>query len=152
MKTTPKNAIELLKQDHKEVEAMFKSYDNLTDRSKSSKKALADQICDALLVHTQIEEEIFYPAVREAIKDDDLMDEALVEHFSAKELIGEIKQMNADEDLFDAKVKVLSEQIEHHVEEEESEMFPKVSKSKIDLEMLCSQMMERKEEVQKLVV
>ena len=93
-----------------------------------------------------MEEEIFYPAVRKAIKDDDMMDEALVEHASAKELIAQILDMAAGDDLFDAKVKVLSEQIEHHVREEEDEMFPKVRKTHLDLVALGEEMAARKEQ------
>jgi hemerythrin superfamily protein len=138
------DAIDLLKQDHKDVKAMFKQFEDLTDRSKSSKKKLADQICTALTVHTQIEEDIFYPAVRGAIKDDDMMDEAVVEHAAAKDLIAQIQEMDAGDELYDAKVKVLSEQIEHHVKEEEGEMFPKVRKAKLDLEELGEAMSEAK--------
>ncbi|HZV67436.1 MAG TPA: hemerythrin domain-containing protein, partial [Telluria sp.] len=86
MKPQSKDAIALLKADHKEVKALFAKFDGLSDRSKVSKKAVADRICEALTVHTRIEEEIFYPAVRKAIKDDDIMDEAVVEHAGAKDL------------------------------------------------------------------
>ncbi len=146
MNTKSPDAISLLIKDHKDVKAMFEQYEGLSDRSKSSKKKLADQICHALTLHTQVEEEIFYPAVRKAIKDEDMMDEALVEHASAKELIAQIMEMDAGEDLFDAKVKVLSEQIEHHVQEEEDEMFPKVRKTNLDLRALGEEMAARKEQ------
>lgn len=139
-----KDAIDMLVQDHDDVAALFKQYEGLSDRSKVSKKKVADQICAALAVHTQIEEEIFYPAVRKAIKDDDMMDEAIVEHASAKDLIAQIIDMQTDEDLYDAKIKVLSEQIEHHVKEEEEEMFPKVRHAKLDLMALGEQMAARK--------
>ncbi len=144
MKTKANDAIGLLMQDHKEVKAMFKQFEDLTDRSKVGKKKIAVQICGALTLHTQIEEDIFYPAVRAAIKDDDLMDEAIVEHASAKELIAQIQDMDPGDELYDAKVKVLSEQIDHHVEEEEAEMFPKVRKSKLDLDQLGAVMAEAK--------
>jgi hemerythrin superfamily protein len=146
MNTKPTDAISLLMKDHKEVKAMFEQFEGLSDRSKSAKKKLADQICHALTLHTQVEEKIFYPAVRKAIKDEDMMDEALVEHASAKELIAQIMEMDAGEDLFDAKVKVLSEQIEHHVQEEEDEMFPKVRKTNLDLRALGEKMAARKEQ------
>jgi len=136
MNTKSNDAISLLVKDHKDVKAMFELFEGLTDRSKVSKKKIADQICHALIVHTQVEEEIFYPAVRNAIKDEDMMDEALVEHASAKELIAQIRDMNPGDELYDAKVKVLSEQIEHHVREEEDEMFPKVRKTNLDLLVL----------------
>lgn len=141
------DAITLLTQDHKEVKALFEKFDALSDRSKSSKKKIADEVCQALTVHAQLEEEIFYPAVRGVIKDADLMDEAVVEHASAKELIAQIEDMDPGDDLYDAKVKVLSEQIEHHVKEEESEMFPKVRKTKLDLVELGTKMFVRKSEL-----
>ncbi|STR23833.1 Alr3199 protein [Janthinobacterium lividum] len=98
-------------------------------------------------MHTQLEEEIFYPAVRRPIHDGDLMDEALVEHASAKELIAQIAAMDPADDLYDAKVKVLSEQIEHHVKEEEGDMFPKVRETAVDLDALGQQMAARKEQL-----
>ena len=146
MNTKSNNAISLLVKDHKDVKGMFELFEGLTDHSKISKKKIADQICRALILHTQVEEEIFYPAVRKAIKDDDMMDEALVEHASAKELIAQILDMDAGDDLFDAKVKVLSEQIEHHVREEEDEMFPKARKTSLDLVALGEEMAARKEQ------
>ncbi len=147
MKTKQQDACDLLIVDHDEVRQMFEQFENLSDRSKVSKKRLADQICHALTVHTRIEEDIFYPAVRRAIKDEDLMDEALVEHASAKELIAQLQDMDADDELYDAKVKVLSEQIEHHVGEEEGDMFPKARKAKVDLIGLGAEMAALKEEL-----
>lgn len=140
MNTESNDAISLLVKDHKDVKALFEQYEALTDRSKPSKKKIADQICHALTLHAQEEEEIFYPAVRDAIKDDDLMDEAVVEHASAKDLIAQIQGMDPGDELYDAKVKVLSEQIDHHVREEEDDMFPKVRKTKLDLVALGRQM------------
>ena len=116
-----KDACDLLDADHKAVKALFKDYESLTEsrsRSTSKKRLLADQICKELTVHATIEEEIFYPAVRKAIKDNDLMNEATVEHAGAKDLIAQIKGMEASDDLFDAKVTVLGEYIDHHVKEE----------------------------------
>lgn len=118
----PADAIKLLKADHKEVKTWFEEYEKL--EAKGDKQALADKICLALTVHAQIEEEIFYPAARPAVDDDALFDEAEVEHGSAKQLIAEIQAMKAGDRLFDAKVIVLGEYIDHHVEEEEEEMFP----------------------------
>lgn len=141
----PADAIKLLKDDHKEVKGWFKDYESLEDDAE--KQALADKICLALIVHTQIEEEIYYPATREAIDDDDLLDEAEVEHASAKQLIAEIQAMKAGDRLFDAKVTVLGEYIAHHVEEEESEMFPESRDSDLDLKALGVQMAERKAEL-----
>ncbi|WP_295991884.1 hemerythrin domain-containing protein [Rugamonas sp.] len=145
MKTKANDAIAMLEADHQKVKGLFKDFEALSDRSKASKKKLADQICNELRIHTEIEEQIFYPAVRGPVKDGDLMDEALVEHASAKELIAQIGDMDPGDDLYDAKVKVLSEQIEHHVGEEEGDMFPKVRKAGIDLVALGEQMAALKE-------
>ncbi|VWX54053.1 hemerythrin domain-containing protein [Novosphingobium sp. 9U] len=141
----PADAIKLLKDDHREVQKWFKDYDKLED--DTAKQELADRICLALTIHTQIEEEIYYPAAREAIDDDDLLDEAEVEHASAKQLIAEIQSMKAGDRLFDAKVTVLGEYVNHHVEEEESEMFPESRDSDLDLKALGVQLAERKAEL-----
>ncbi|MYM35698.1 hemerythrin domain-containing protein [Duganella sp. FT50W] len=146
--TPPEDALSLLIQDHDNVKALFEQYDALGDRAHVSKHKLALQICEELTKHTMIEEEIFYPAVRQTIKDDDIMDESLVEHASAKDLIAQIQTMEPSDDLFDAKVTVLSEMIEHHVGEEENDMFPKVRKTKLNLQELGQQMATRKEQIQ----
>ena len=140
-----KDAIQLLKADHREVEGMFSQFEKTNGMFTKAK--LAEQICLALKVHTQIEEEIFYPAARDALSDEEMVDEAVVEHAAAKDLIAEIEAMEPGEDLFDAKVKVLSEQIEHHVEEEEKEMFPKLQKTDMDMRALGLRMAERKMEL-----
>src|SRR3954452_4381296 len=136
------SAIDLLEADHQEVEGFFEEYENLGDAGE--KERMAQRICLALTVHTQIEEEIFYPAAREAIEKSELIDEAIVEHASAKQLIAEIKEMDANDELYDAKVKVLGEQVLHHVEEEEDELFPEIESSELDLEVLGKNMAERK--------
>ena len=136
------SAIDLLEEDHREVEDFFDKYEELED--SNDKEQLAVKICTALQVHTQLEEEIFYPAAREAIENPELIDEAIVEHASAKQLIGEIEKMKPGEELYDAKVKVLQEQVLHHVEEEEGELFPQVEASELDLEALGKKMAERK--------
>ena len=118
------SAIDILEADHRQVEEFFDKYEELEDAS--DKNQLAAKICTALQAHTQIEEEIFYPAAREAIENPELIDEAIVEHASAKQLIGEIENMKPGDELYDAKVKVLQEQVLHHVEEEEGELFPQV--------------------------
>jgi len=141
----PADAIKLLKADHKEVKTWFKEYEKL--EAKAEKQALADKICLALTVHAQIEEEIFYPAARPAIDDDALFDEAEVEHGSAKQLIAEIQAMKVGHRLFDAKVIVLGEYIDHHVEEEEEEMFPEARDSDLDLKALGVQLAVRKAEL-----
>lgn len=140
------DAIAMLIADHKKVRALFKKFKQLMqdEDTEERKAALAQQVCNELKVHARIEEEIFYPAVRDAIDDEDLMDEAIVEHAGAKELIGQLEAMQPDDDLYDAKVIVLGEQIEHHATEEEEEMFPKVKKSGINTAALGAQMMEKK--------
>jgi hemerythrin superfamily protein len=131
------DAIALLSADHKEVDALFKEYEKLckADADDGEKGLLAAQICAMLTVHATIEEELFYPAARAALEDDgqDLLDEAVVEHASAKDLIAQIEDANPGDELFDAKVQVLGEYIRHHVKEEETELFPKVKKAKADL-------------------
>ena len=141
-----KDAVALLMDDHRKVKKLFKDFEKLADGAKKS--AIAQQICVELSVHTQVEEEIFYPAVREAIDDDDLMDEADVEHACAKSLIAELKTMKPGDDHYDAKVTVLGEYIDHHVKEEHEEMFPKARKTKVDMAELGERMLRRKEELQ----
>ena len=138
-----KDACDLLDADHKAVKAMFKEYETLTEsrsRSTAKKRQLADQICKEVAVHATIEEEIFYPAARKAIKDNALMNEATVEHASAKDLIAQIKGMDASDEMFDAKVTVLGEYIDHHVKEERNQIFPRVRKTKLDLMKLGEQL------------
>jgi len=142
---SPDSAIALLKKDHREVEGYFEEYEDLED--DKAKGELATKICMALKVHTQIEEEIFYPAARKATGDDDLLDEALVEHAGAKHLIGEIESMKPGDDLYDAKITVLGEQIKHHVKEEEEELFPECESSKMDVVAVGKQMATRKTEL-----
>ena len=147
-----KDACDLLDTDHKNVKKMFKEYEELTKsraRGAGQKKLdLARQICNELKVHTQIEEEIFYPAVREAIKETELLDEAEVEHAGAKELIAQIEAAGDADDMFDAKVKVLGEYIDHHVKEERTEMFPKArAAKKLDLVAIRDALEARKEEL-----
>jgi len=143
------DAIELLTQQHREVKEMFDRFENMTDRAKVSKKKLADEICNALIMHTTIEEEIYYPATREASEEtEDMVDEAVVEHASAKDLIAQIMEMDPGDDLYDAKVKVLGELVEHHVQEEEEEMFPKTRELKLDLKALGQEMKARQMEIE----
>jgi hemerythrin-like domain-containing protein len=143
--TRTPDAIALLKADHAKVKKMFKEFDKLKDAGK--KQDLANVICSELKVHTTIEEEIFYPAAREALADDDLLDEAEVEHASAKDLIAQIEGSSPDGDKWDAKVKVLGEYIDHHVEEEHTEMFPKVRKTRLDLKALGQELLLRKKQL-----
>jgi hemerythrin superfamily protein len=141
----PGSAIALLKKDHREVEGYFAEYEELED--DKAKAELAEKICMALKVHTQIEEEIFYPQARKATQDNDLLDEALVEHAGAKHLIEEIETMEVGDDLYDAKITVLGEQIKHHVKEEEEELFPEIEDSKMDVAAVGRQMAARKTEL-----
>ena len=132
-------ATKLLMADHKEVHAMFQQYKKLADADAeaSEREALATEICHALTVHATIEEELFYPAAREAE----------VEHASAKALIAQVEAMSPDDALYDAKVTVLGEYIDHHVKEEEGELFPKCRKSDMDLEGLGEALAARKQEL-----
>ncbi|MDX2277385.1 MAG: hemerythrin domain-containing protein [Hyphomonadaceae bacterium] len=146
-KAADQDAIQLLKADHREVEAWFEEFENTNSGSKKQK--LATQICTALKVHTQIEEEIFYPACREAGIEQDMMDEADVEHDGAKKLIAEIEAGKPGDDHWDAKVTVLSEMIKHHVKEEEQRdgMFAKAKKTDLDLDELGAELKARKDEL-----
>ena len=147
-KSKMRDAIALLKADHRQVEEWFSQFDKT--KSHSKKQQLAANICDALTVHTTIEEEIFYPAFIEATGDRDVHHEAVVEHAGAKKLIAEIQGMSSDDDYFDAKVTVLSEMIKHHVKEEEQPggMFAEAKKSDMDLASLGGQLQARKKELQ----
>ena len=145
------DAIALLSNDHKEVKALFKQYEKLaeSEAEDDEKQAIAEQICQMLTGHATVEEEIFYPAAREALgEDEDLIDEADVEHATAKDLIAQLEGSSPAEDaLYDAKVKVLGEYIDHHVKEEEGEIFPKAKKAKLDTAALGLEIAARKEEL-----
>lgn len=144
-----KDALDLLSSDHHEVEKLFKQYKKLADKDADSeqRQELANQICQALSVHAQIEEEIFYPTLREASEETDLLDEAAVEHTSLKELVEQIMSSTPDQPLYDAKVTVLAEYVNHHVKEEEGSIFKKARKAKLDLDDLGMQLAERKQEL-----
>jgi hemerythrin superfamily protein len=141
----PDDGVSDLMADHRAVEKLFKQFEEAGGASQKQKIAM--QICRELKVHTQIEEEIFYPASREALDDDDMVNEAIVEHAAAKDLIAQIEGMDPNDEMFEAKVTVLQEQIEHHVEEEETELFPQCRKSDMDLKALGEQMKARKAEL-----
>ncbi|URI07580.1 hemerythrin domain-containing protein [Aquincola tertiaricarbonis] len=146
-KTGTPDAIKLLTADHREVKALFQQYQEMVDHEAEDqeKQEIAEQICLMLTVHAQIEEELFYPAAKEAIKEPDLVNEANVEHASAKDLIAQIQESDPSDEMYDAKVKVLGEYIDHHVKEEESELFPQARKAKVDLAGLGEQLNERKQ-------
>jgi len=143
------DAIDLLKKDHDEVDALFKDYDMLAegDGDSTDRRALSTQICGLVAVHAMIEEEVFYPAAREAGVDADLLDEADIEHGSAKQLIAEIGAADAADSHYDARVKVLGEYIRHHVKEEESELFAACRKAEMDMKALGARLQKRKDQL-----
>ena len=140
------DAVDLLTDDHLEVSALFKKYEKLAAKEASAdeRQALAQTVCAMLKTHTTIEEEIFYPAARQAGIEADMLDEADIEHASAKDLIAQIESSNPDDDKYDARVKVLGEYINHHVVEEHTEMFPKCRRAGMDLVALRAEMEMRK--------
>lgn len=147
----PKDAIALLRADHKEVSNLFAEFEET--KSKSKKASIVAAVCKALTVHAQIEEEIFYPAFKAALKDKELIPEATVEHATLKALIAQIEGVEPDGEMYDAKVKVLSEYVKHHVKEEQNEMFPKAKDAKkLDLVELGIQLLQRKQELMGSVV
>jgi hemerythrin superfamily protein len=139
------DAIALLRADHKKVSDLYAQYEST--RSAARKKALVATICLELSVHARVEEEIFYPAVKAALKDKEMVPEAQVEHATLKELIARVKDREPDGEMFDAKIKVMSEYTKHHVKEEQNEMFPKVKKTRLDLQELGARIAARKEEL-----
>ena len=143
------DATALLEQDHADVRKLFEEYDELAndEADAEERQALAEQICAMLTAHATVEEEIFYPAAREAGVASDPLDEAEVEHAAATHPIAQNRSMSADDELFDAKVKVLGEYVDHHVEEEEGEMFPQCRDAGMDLAGLAAQVAERKSEL-----
>ncbi|MEY6432891.1 hemerythrin domain-containing protein [Thioalkalicoccus limnaeus] len=138
-------ATALLRADHKIVNELFDEYEKTN--IKSRKKSLVSQICAELTIHAQVEEEIFYPAMKEALKDKGLVPEAIVVHATLKDLIAAVEGAEPDGENFDAKIKVLSEYVKHHVKEEQNEMFPRARDSKLDMKELGAQMASRKEEL-----
>ena len=143
------DAVSLLSNDHAEVQELFDEYEDLVEdeADDDEKQALAERICAMLTVHTTIEEEIFYPAAREALDASSLLNEAEVEHSTAKDLIEQIQSMDPDDELYDAKVKVLGEYVRHHVQEEENELFPQCQSADMDLDDLGEELGARKQEL-----
>jgi len=144
------DALQLLMAEHREVKAMFQQYEKMAQAGGKGdeRMLLASQICVALALHTQIEEEILYPAARTVLtRDEDVVDEAYVEHAGAKTLIAQLKTMTSDQPLFDAKVHVLGEYIDHHVREEESEFFPKLRRTGLDLDAMGERLAARKRQL-----
>ena len=149
--TVKHDVIVLLKNDHAEVKKLFKQFDKLVKKEDTRGKVqVANKVCAELIAHTIAEEEIFYPGARAVTGDVDMLNEAIIEHDSAKDLISQIQAMNPEDEMYDAKVTVLGEYINHHVEEEETEMFPEVRESKeLDLRELAVKFTARKEEILK---
>ncbi|MEO7241571.1 MAG: hemerythrin domain-containing protein [Variovorax sp.] len=141
----PQDATALLRSDHQKVSALFEQFEKA--RSAKRKKEIVAEICTELTIHTQIEEEIFYPAVQAALKDHELVPEANVEHGAVKDLISQVRNAEPGGDVYDARVKVMSEFVKHHVKEEQNEMFPKAKKTKLDMMALGAQMATRKKEL-----
>ena len=139
------DAIALLKADHKAVDELFKEY--ASTKSPAKKKTLVSKICLELAVHAQAEEEIFYPAVKAALKDKTLIPEAVVEQATMKELIAQIKDIEPDGEMYDAKVMVLCEYVKHHVKEEHTDMFPKAKTTHLDMSDLGAKLQARKVEL-----
>jgi hemerythrin superfamily protein len=144
------DVIDLLSEDHRKVEELFEDYESSKDESDDDRKAeLVAMIALELTMHATVEEEIFYPAAREALEeeDSDMLDEAEVEHSTLKMLLADLADMQPSDALYDAKVKVLSEYVKHHVQEEEGEIFPSVRESEIDLAALGEEVASRKQEL-----
>ncbi len=143
--TKAMDAIALLKADHKEVDELFTEFAGT--KSAAKKKALVEKICIALSVHAQVEEEIFYPAVKDALEDTELVPEASVEHATMKDLISQVQGVEPDGEMYDAKVMVLCEYVKHHVKEEQTQMFPKAKGADLDMQDLGEQLQSRKSEL-----
>jgi hypothetical protein len=144
-KAHTQDALTLLLQDHNEVRSAFKQYEELGDRAYEAKKDLAEKICCALTMHMAIKEEVFYPTVRDAIQDGEALVSKLVARCAtAKELITQIRDMEADAGLFDVTVHALAQRIDHYIQEEENEIFPRVRESDLNLEFFALEILERK--------
>ena len=142
-------AIELLESDHRKVEALFEQYEDEKEGDEETKRSIAEKICKELTAHAQLEEELFYPWLRENLEEDEMemVEEAYVEHASAKDLIAQIEAGGSIDAAYDAKVKVLQEYIKHHVQEEENEIFEAVSGKREELDELGQEMHARKAEL-----
>lgn len=138
-------ATAILRADHKLVSDLFAQFEKA--ESDAEKKELVAQICLELTVHAQVEEEIFYPAVKEALDDGELVPEALVEHSTLKNLIAEVEGMEPDGEMYDARVKVMSEYVKHHVQEEQDEMFKQARETDLDMVELGTRINQRKDEL-----
>lgn len=144
---TSTDAIDMLKQDHDRVEKAFKDFEKMDRQDTEACRRLINSVCQELTVHTTLEEEIFYPAVREAIDDEDLMNEAAVEHETARMLIDQLENMGPDDPNYFATFSVLGEYVRHHVKEEQPEMFPAARKAGLDLQAIGERMRTRRDEL-----
>jgi len=136
---------DMLRKDHKKVKGLFEEFEKSEDTA--TKQRIVETALTELEVHSKLEEELIYPAIRAEIDDDDLMDEALEEHHVVHGLLVELKKMKPRDERYDAKFTVLAESVRHHIKEEESEMFPKAEDCEIDWEALCSQVVKRKQQL-----
>ena len=144
------DAISMLEAEHDKVTDLFGRFDEIKDsRANKVKEAIVAEACRELTIHTAIEEQIFYPAMREPIADDDMMNEAAVEHEGAKSLIHDLEGMDASDDMFNAKFIVLSEYVKHHIKEERNEMFPRARATDVDMVALGQKMLGRRQELLK---
>jgi len=140
-------AVEILREQHDKVKKAFKQFEKLDREDTEAQQQLVQTVCEDLKLHTTLEEELFYPAAREAIDDEDLLNEAQVEHETAKMLIEQLENMSGDDPNFHATFTVLGEYVLHHVKEEEGEMFPQVQETDLDLEELGTRMRSRMQEL-----
>lgn len=144
---TTVDAIDLLKQDHDKVERAFRQFEKMDRHDAEACRRLIRSVCEELKVHTALEEEVFYPALRQAIDDQDLMNEAAVEHETAHMLIDQLENMGPDDPNYFATFTVLGEYVRHHIKEEQGEMFPAARKAGLDLQALGERMRARREEI-----
>lgn len=140
--------LDMLTQDHAKVDKLFKRIETLKKRDDDSRFELVIQACEALSVHLRLEEELFYPAARDVAEDEDMIDEGEVEHAHIRELVEDLKALNEDDPLCDAKIKVLIDYVRHHVKEEETELFPALKRAKPDVTGLYEKMVKRREELE----
>jgi hemerythrin superfamily protein len=138
--------LNMLKEDHKKVKKAFQTFERLDKQERADEcQALVTQTCADLTLHATLEEEVFYPAIRPVLREEDLIDEAEVEHASAKTLIADLRQMAPEDRAYAATFKVLGEYVQHHIKEEESEIFPQLTRAKLDWDDLQQQMTARRE-------
>lgn len=139
------SATQLIRRDHKKVDGLFNKFEEA--KKADAKKRICEQVIEELEIHTKLEEEIFYPAVRKHLGEEEMLEEAKQEHQRAKEIMRELKKMNAEDDQLEGKFSELVDVVTHHVEEEQGEMLPKVEESDMDLEDIGEQMAERRKEL-----